>query len=139
MNNVDLVTYVYEKFMQGDAQSILAVFDDEIEFRLSENHPYQPSGQPWIGKDAVTRHFFMRVGGEWDNWRIGIREIVDAGDSVVVEGRYSGVYKPTGKRMDAQVCHVWKIKNGKVTSFHQYVDTAALHEVMDAIAVGQRR
>jgi ketosteroid isomerase-like protein len=139
MSNADLIKHVYDKFMQGDAQSVLAAFDDDIEFRLSESHPYQSSGQAWKGKDAVMRHFFMRAGAEWDNWRIGIRDIVEAADAVVVEGRYTGVYKPTGKRMDAEVCHVWKIKNGKVKSFHQYVDTAALHEVMDAVAVGHGR
>ena len=139
MSNVNLIRHVYDWFMQGDAQSLLAAFDDEIEFRLSENHPYQPSGQAWIGKDAVTRHFLMRAGGEWENWRIAIRDIVDAADAVVVEGRYTGVYKPTGKRMDTQVCHVWKIKNGKVKSFHQYVDTAALHDLMDAAMAGHSR
>ena len=139
MSNADLIKHVYDKFMQGDAQSVLAAFDDDIEFRLSESHPYQPSGQAWKGKDAVMRHFFMRAGAEWDNWRIGIRDIVEAADAVVVEGRYTGMYKPTGKRMDAQVCHVWKVRNGKVKSFHQYVDTAALHDVMDAAMAGQSR
>ena len=139
MSNADLIKHVYDKFMQGDAQSVLAAFDDDIEFRLSERHPYRSSGQAWKGKDAVMRHFFMRAGAEWDNWRIGIRDIVEAADAVVVEGRYTGMYKPTGKRMDAEVCHVWKIQNGKVKSFHQYVDTAALHEVMDAVAVGHGR
>jgi ketosteroid isomerase-like protein len=139
MSNADLIKHVYDKFMQGDAQSVLAAFDDDIEFRLSESHPYRSSGQAWKGKDAVMRHFFMRAGAEWDNWRIGIRDIVEAADAVVVEGRYTGVYKPTGKRMDAEVCHVWRIKNGKVKSFHQYVDTAALHDVMDAAMAGRSR
>jgi uncharacterized protein len=139
VGNVDLIRHVYDRFMQGDAQNLLAAFDDDIEFRLSENHPYQPSGQPWIGKDAITRHFLMRAGGEWENWRIAILHIVEAGNTVVVEGRYTGFYKPTGKRMDTQVCHVWTVTNGKVKSFHQYVDTAALHEVMDVVAVGHTR
>lgn len=26
--------------------------------------------------------------------------------------------------MDAQVCHVWDVKEGKVTRFQQYADTA---------------
>ena len=39
-------------------------------------------------------------------------------------------FKPTGKSMDTQVCHVWDIKDGKVTRFQQYVDTAKLHAVM---------
>ena len=56
----------------------------------------------------------------------------DAGDSVVVEARYTGTYKPTGKSMDTQVCHVWDVKDGKVTRFQQYVDTAKLRDVMAA-------
>lgn len=56
----------------------------------------------------------------------------DAGDSVIVEGRYSGTYKATGKSKDAQVCHVWDVKDGKVTRFQQYADTAKLQDVMRA-------
>jgi ketosteroid isomerase-like protein len=51
---------------------------------------------------------------------------------VIVEARYSGTYKATGKSMDTQVCHVWDIKDGKLTRFQQYVDTAKLHDVMRA-------
>jgi hypothetical protein len=36
---------------------------------------------------------------------------------------------PTGKKLDAQACHVWKIRDGKVASFQQYVDTAQLQGV----------
>jgi ketosteroid isomerase-like protein len=28
------------------------------------------------------------------------------------------------------VCHVWKLSNGKATSFQQYVDTAQMQEAM---------
>jgi hypothetical protein len=49
----------------------------------------------------------------------------DAGDTVVTESRYSGVYKATGKSINAQACHVWKIRDGKVTSFQQYLDHRA--------------
>jgi uncharacterized protein len=47
----------------------------------------------------------------------------------VVEARYTGTFKQTGKELDAQVCHVWNIRDGKVTSFQQYVDTAHLRDV----------
>jgi hypothetical protein len=46
-----------------------------------------------------------------------------------VEGRYTGTYKKTGRKFDAQVCHVWKIRDGKITSFQQYVDTAQMQDV----------
>ena len=48
------------------------------------------------------------------------------------EGRYSGTFKPTGKGMDTQFCHVWDVKDGKITRFQQYVDTAKLRDVMGA-------
>ena len=60
-----------------------------------------------------------------------------AGDSVIVEGRYSGTYKPTGKSIDVQVCHVWDVKGGKVTRFQQYVDTAKLQAAMGVPHAGR--
>ncbi len=60
------------------------------------------------------------------------KEFHDAGDTVVVEGRYTGKHNETGKHLDAQFCHVWKLSNGQVTSFQQYVDTAQMQEVAGA-------
>ncbi len=56
----------------------------------------------------------------------------DAGDTVVVELRYSGTGTATGKRLDAQVCHVLKFRDGKLTSFQQFVDTAQMQDVLGA-------
>jgi uncharacterized protein len=130
MKNADLVRTIYDRFMHGDVASILAKFDDAIEFRLAEGHPYQPSGRAWIGKDAVTEHFFNVAGPEWEGWTISIAALIETPDAVIVEGRYTGTYKPTGNAMDVQVCHVWRLRGGRVTSFHQYVDTASLQHVM---------
>jgi hypothetical protein len=49
------------------------------------------------------------------------KEFHDAGSVVAVEARYTGTYKQTGKSLDAQVCHVWRIRDGKVTSFRRPV------------------
>jgi hypothetical protein len=49
---------------------------------------------------------------------------------VTVEARYTGTYKATGKPLDAQVCHVWTLGEGKLEKFQQYVDTAKLRDVM---------
>jgi ketosteroid isomerase-like protein len=130
LTNVDLVKEVYDRFAHGDVAGILANFEPDIEFRLAEGHPYQPSGQPWIGKEAVTQHFFMKAGPEWNGWSIVVGEILEIRDAVVVECRYGGIYKPTGTTLDVQVCHVWRLRNGKIRSFHQYLDTARLREVM---------
>jgi ketosteroid isomerase-like protein len=74
----------------------------------------------------------MRLAAEWDGFTVHPREFYDSDSAVVVEARYTGTYKKTGKELDAQVCHVWKIRDGKITSFQQYVDTAQLQDVEGA-------
>ncbi len=130
MNGVEIVQRVYERFTRGDAPGVLALFRDDVEFRLAEGHPYQPSGEAWIGKDAVARGFFARAAGEWDGWTITPSAFLESPSAVVVECRYRGTYVPTGRAMDVQVCHVWRLVDGKVASFHQYLDSARLQAIM---------
>ena len=56
--------------------------------------------------------------------------IIDAGDTVVVLGKYSGKYKATGKSFEANFAHVWKMQDGKATQFIQYVDTLLVHRAL---------
>ena len=128
--NAAVVMAAYDDFGKGHVESLLARFADDVEFRLAEGHPYQPSGEPWIGKTALVEHFFKKAGPEWESWTVDAHDVHELGDTVVVEARYRGVYKPTGRRMDLQVCHVWKLRDGLVRSFHQYLDTGALQQLM---------
>ena len=130
MKQLDVVRKIYRDFAAGNAAAILGVFADDIEFKLAEHHPYRGTAGPWRGKQAIAQNFFSVAGPEWDGWKIGVDAAVEAGDAVVVEGRYTGLYKPTGRSMDVEVCHVWRFRGERVASFHQYVDTAALHAIM---------
>jgi ketosteroid isomerase-like protein len=132
MSNVEVVRHVYERFGQGDVPAVLAAFDPGIQWRLAEGHPYAPDGATWTGPAAVAQNFFARAGGEWEGFAIVPAAFHEARETVVVECRYRGVYKSTGKRLDAQVCHVWGVRAGKITRFQQYIDTAQLQAVMGA-------
>ena len=130
MSRLDTVRKIYRDFAAGNAAAILAVFAEDVEFRLAEGHPYRSAAGAWRGKDAIAEGFFAVAGPEWDGWSVGVESALEAADAVVVEGRYTGLYKPTGRRMDVQVCHVWRFRGQRVASFHQYVDTARLRHVM---------
>jgi ketosteroid isomerase-like protein len=132
MSNVDIVKGVYEAFGRGDVPAVLAMMDPKIEWYEAEGNPYMPSGKAWVGPDAVLNNLLKRLGTEWDGFAVHPAAFHDAGDIVVVEARYGGTYKATGKSMNPQVCHVWSVKNGKLTKFQQYVDTAQLRDVMGA-------
>jgi ketosteroid isomerase-like protein len=132
MSNVQLVQSVYDAFGRGDIPAVLGSFDAAIAWREAEGNPYRPSGEAWIGPEAVLENLFVRLGGEWEGFTVHTEQFHDAGDTVVMEGRYTGKCLATGKSLDAQVCHVWKIRGGKLTSFQQFVDTAQLAAVMGA-------
>lgn len=131
MKHIDTVRKIYRDFAAGNAAAILGAFAEDVEFQLAEGHPYRGSGATWRGKDAIAKNFFAVAGPEWDRWSIGVEATLETADAVIVEGRYTGAYKPTGRRMDVQVCHIWRFRNTEVASFHQYVDTAGLREVMN--------
>ena len=130
MDNVSLLKNLYESFGRGDIPAVLGAMSPDIKWHQAESNPYMPSGEAWVGPDAVLKNLFMRIGTEWDGFAVHPKSFHSAGDSVNVECRNSGTYKATGKSMDTQVCHVWDVRNGKVTRFQQYVDTAKLQVVM---------
>jgi len=132
MSGVDLLQSVYEAFSRGDIPTVLGAMSTEIRWSEAESNPYMPSGEAWVGPDAVLSNLFIRLGTEWDGFAVHPRSFHDAGSSVIVEARYSGKFKATGRSMDTQVCHVWDIEDGKLTRFQQYVDTAKLQDVMGA-------
>jgi uncharacterized protein len=132
MSNVQLMQDLYDAFGRADIPTVLGAMDPDIEWREAEGNPYQPDGKAWHGPDAILNNLFIKLGTDFDGFTVHPVEFYDAGPVVVVEARYTGTAKQTGKSLDAQVCHVWKIRDGKVTSFQQYVDTAHLQDVMGA-------
>ena len=135
--DVQLIKNLYEAFGRGDIATVLAAFDDRIEWREAEGNPYQPDGAPWIGKDAIMTKLFARLGSEWDRFTVTPKTFTPTPDGVLAEGRYTGTYKPTGQAIDAQYAHVFRVRAGKIASFQQYVDTAQLQAAMQSGRVGR--
>src|SRR4051812_47094057 len=106
MTNLQFATDMYDAFGRGDIQTVLAAFHPDIQWREAEGNPYEPAGTDWTGPGAVLEKLFMRLGSEWDAFTVVVRTLHDAGEHIVMEGRYTGTYKSSGRRLDAQVCHV---------------------------------
>jgi len=125
--NVHVVRSIYEAVGRGDVPAVLATFDPNIEWIAAENNP-NGAGSPFHGVNEVLEKVFIPLGTQWDGFTITTDELLDAGDKVVMLGTYHGVFKPTGKRIHAQVAHIWTIADGKVTQWRQYTDTYQLTE-----------
>jgi uncharacterized protein len=125
----DTVRGIYEAFGAGDVPTIIAAFDPQVEWWEAEHHPYADRN-PYVGPTAILEGVFMRIGTEWDGFTVAPDGILDAGETIVSHGHYSGTYKNTGKDVRAQFAHFFSFRDGKIVKFQQYTDTAQFAEAV---------
>ncbi len=132
-NNRQLVQSLYEAFGRGDAAAVLGGFDPAIVWNEADNHRYADRN-PYVGPQQVGEGVFGRIMSEWDGFAVNPETLLQDGDAVVALGRYRGTFRATGRPLDAQFVHVWTVRDGRVTNFQQYTDTAQWSRVTDAAA-----
>jgi uncharacterized protein len=130
--NVETVRGVYEALARGDVPAVLAVLDENVEWHEAEHITFWPGG-PFMGRQAVLDGVFARIPQDFDGFTIDIGRIVGCGDTVLVEARYRATVRATGKPLDAQVAHVWDLRDGKVVHWQQYSDTWQFAEVTGVV------
>ena len=130
--NVALVRGIYEAFGRGDIPAVLGAMSPDIVWLEAENFAYA-DGNPYRGPEAVVSGVFARLGGEWDGFHVVPQDFLDAGDTVIMLGRYGGIFKATGRAIDAEVAHLWRIEDGRAASFRQLVDTLAAARAMGTL------
>lgn len=130
--NVALIRAIYDAFAAGDIPGVLSRMNPGIVWNEAENFLYA-DGNPYVGPDTILAGVFARIGAEWDGFEARPEEILDAGNTVVALGRYRGTCKATGRAMDAQLAHAWRVAGGKATQFQQYTDTFQAARVTGAV------
>ena len=127
--NVKTVESMYAAFATGDIPTVLAGLDPKVEWWEAENFIYA-EGNPYVGPQSVLQGVFMRLAMEWDGFAVAPAGVLDAGDTAIGHGYYSGTYKPTGKQVRAQFAHFFTFRDGKIVKFQQYTDTAQFKEAL---------
>ena len=51
---------------------------------------------------------------------------LDAGDHVVVVGRFDAEARDGGGRLDAPFVHLWRLEDGQAVRYENHTDTAAV-------------
>ena len=120
---VEVVRSIYNAFGRGDIPAVLEALDPQVEWWEAENFIYA-DGNPYVGPEAVLTGVFMRIGNEWEQFTVSPKEILDAGDTIIGYGFYSGTYNKTGEHVRAQFAHFFTFRDGRVAKFQQYTDTA---------------
>ena len=124
----ELVQRSYVAFARSDLDAVMADMHDEIEWHQAQGLPH---GGFYRGIAEVRRNIFDPLDEQWwDEFSATPDEFLDAGAEVVVLGRYRGVAKGTGKRLDVPFVHVWTVRDGKAVGFRQFLDTAGWVEAL---------
>lgn len=118
---------LYQSFARGDMPAVLGGFADDIEWTEAEGFPY---GGVYRGGGEILENVFMRLAAEWEGFAVVPDELLDAGETIVALGHYSGKYNQTGKSMRVPFAHVWTLRDGRVSKFVQYTDTLKVSEVL---------
>ena len=123
MTNVEIIKGLYNAFSAGDLDAVFEVLAPDIEWIEADGIPY---GGHFRGHEAIYDGVFAKIGAEWEGFTAEVHEFIDAGDVVITLGVDAGVFKTTGKAMRASTASVWRLKDGKVVQFRQYLDTLAV-------------
>jgi ketosteroid isomerase-like protein len=122
MSNLDIVRRSYEAFARHDLEGVMADMHPEIVWHQAQGLPH---GGTYRGRDEVKRNIFDPLDEEWwDEFAADPDEFLDAGENVIVVGRYRGAAKATGKQLDVPFVHIWTLEGGTAIRFRQYLDTA---------------
>jgi ketosteroid isomerase-like protein len=119
---VDIVRRSYVAFARGDMDAVMADMHPEIEWHQAQGLPH---GGLYRGLEEVRANIFDPLDEEWwDEFTAVPDEFLEAGDQVVVIGRYRGTAKETGKQLDVPFVHIWSMSGDQAIRFRQYLDTA---------------
>ncbi|KQT22510.1 ketosteroid isomerase [Chryseobacterium sp. Leaf405] len=127
MNNVDIIRSTYEgKNSEENGRNLEQHADALISWTEAKGFPY---GGTYVGMDSIAKNVFSKLGSEWKDYKFTPENYLSDGDQVVAYGTYSGTNKTTELYFEARVAHLWKLKDGKIISFEQFVDSKTVADV----------
>jgi len=126
--NLNVIQGIYNDFSKGEIPSVIATLDANVVWNEAEGNDYA-DGNPYIGPEAVLNGVFERVGGDHEYFNLANIQLHEmSNNQVLATLRYQAKLKKNGAIIDAQAAHFWTLKDGKVISFQQYVDTKQLND-----------
>lgn len=126
-HNLELIRATYEGSSADNGRNLLAALAPDASWTEAAGFPYAGT---YVGAEAIIAGVFQRLATEWIGYKAEVHTYLADGDRVAAFGVYSGTYKATGNAMSATFAHLYLIKDGKIATMQQYVDS---HMVQQAL------
>jgi uncharacterized protein len=125
--NVAFIQSLYAAFGRGDIATIIAGLAPEVDWNVNGRRKDYPLLGDWKGSGEVQK-FFKGIAQNQEAVEFTPQEFFAAEDRVFVLGRYSWNIRKTGRAVSINWVHVFTLRNGKVTKFREFNDTAQFAE-----------
>ena len=123
--NVEIIKQVFAAFQRHDLQTLLTLFTDDVDLR----HPMSTAIWPWAGKcrgRAQVAEFFAGLAEAAEFEQVEPREFIVQGAKAVVLLFERFRIKATGRAVDNEFVIVFAFRDGKISQFYVYEDTAPI-------------
>lgn len=124
MDNTQLVKDAYEQFGSGNIDGLIDHFAEDINWKIPEVNG-SPFNAETNGRENV-REFFGKLGETEEFTTFEPKEFITEGNKVVVLGSSNGNIKTTGRNFKTDWVHIFTLEDGKINSFLEFFDTAAM-------------
>jgi len=117
--NVDIIRRGYEEF-SATGEPTEDIMAPEFVWDMSTFRDW-PERKTYEGVEGM-REFVGDWTAAWEDWRLEVEDLVDAGDEVVAIVRQSGRSKTTGLPVDMRFAQLWTLSDGRQTRMRMYAD-----------------
>ena len=125
--NITFVQILYAAFGKGDIATVVAGAAPDVDWAVNGRRRDFPSFGSWKGAGEVQK-FFVTVAEHQEAKDISPQEFCAADDRVFVLGHYDWKIRKNGREVSSNWVHVFTIRDGKVTKFREFNDSAQFAE-----------
>lgn len=118
--NVAIVRAIHEALARGESPAALGLLDPDIEY-VNPPGAVEPGTRRGI---AAYEDALGSMHEAFEDVRIEAREIIDAGDQVVVLATFTARGRSSGAQRQHEDGYVWTLRDGKAVSFQWFNNPA---------------
>jgi uncharacterized protein len=123
-DNLEVVQRAYNAFAKGDLPALLDLLTSDVEWNFHPTYAGIPWAQhPWHGREGVLNA--LKILTEALELEIFQPDEFIAGKDKVVVLHERGRVKATGRIVKAEWVQVFTLRDGKISQYREYNDTAA--------------
>ena len=129
---IGLARHLYDALAAGDAGTLRELLHPSFTGHTTEGLPLGLGGE-YDGPEAMTEDFWWAIGRHYRVRAEPEQFLALADGGLLVQGRYTGTARATGRTVDAAFAHVLRFTEGRISELTQYTDSARWAEALPTL------